>query len=74
MKKLLSASAVLLALGACASTADHPGLQETRAMTDANGKPIDPGPGALSPGFGIGIGLGGWGGARGGGIGVGLGF
>ncbi|WP_143131380.1 hypothetical protein [Noviherbaspirillum humi] len=60
-----------ITLGGCASTVDHPGLNQTRAMTDANGTPISPGLSGLGP-VGVGIGIGSWGG--GGGVGFGLGF
>lgn len=77
MKRSLIGLALLALLTGCAATSLSEGEQATQAMTDADGRPIDPGrSGTLGSGarFGIGIGAGSWGGHSGGGVGVGLGF
>lgn len=77
MKPSLVSLALLVILAGCATTAPSEGEQATQAMTDMDGKPIDPGrSGTLGSGarVGIGIGAGSWGGHGGGGVGIGLGF
>ncbi len=77
MKRTLIALALLALLTGCAATSPSEGEQATQTMTDADGRPIDPGrSGTLGGGarVGIGIGAGSWGGHSGGGVGIGLGF
>jgi hypothetical protein len=71
MKPILLSALLLAALSGCASGPPPDGVRATQAMTDMDGRPIDPGPGGLNGGFGIGFGFGSWG--RGGGIGIGVG-
>jgi hypothetical protein len=72
MNSIVMSIALVMLLGGCAGPVP-PGVQQTQAMTDMDGKPIDPGPtGISSGGFGMGI----WGGRGrgGGGLGVGIGW
>jgi hypothetical protein len=69
MKPIFIALSLAALLGGCAGPMP-PGVQETQAMTDMDGRPIDPG---RSGSGGIGVGVGAWGG-RGGGGGIGLGM
>jgi hypothetical protein len=72
MKPTLIACALVLLLGGCAGPTP-PGILETQAMTDMDGRPIDPGRSGAG-GIGLGIGIGAWGGRGGGGIGLGMGW
>lgn len=77
MKHLLLTLALSALVAGCAATPPSEGEQATQAMTDMDGRPIDPGrSGTLGSGarVGIGIGAGSWGGRSGGGVGIGLGF
>lgn len=70
MKYLAIAFVLVALLGGCAGPVP-PGVQQTQAMTDMDGKPIDPGrSGAGVGGFGIGA----WGGSGGVGARFGMGW
>jgi hypothetical protein len=70
MKRILIAFALVTLLGGCAGPTP-PGVRETQAMTDMDGRPIDPGRTGTG---GVGIGIGAWGGRGGGGVGFGMGW
>jgi len=72
MTRIFLVLAMLVMLGGCAAPVP-PGVQQTRAMTDMDGRPIDPGPSGYGWG-GAGFGIGGWTGGHGGGIGFGMGW
>jgi hypothetical protein len=73
MKRIFIAFALVTLLGACAGPTP-PGVRETQAMTDMDGRPIDPGRTGIG-GVGVGFGIGAWGGhGGGGGVGFGLGW
>lgn len=71
MKRIAISFALVALLGACAGPTP-PGVQQTQAMTDMDGRPIDPGR-TGTVGFG-GFGIGAWGGHGGGGVGFGMGW
>jgi hypothetical protein len=75
MKRLLGFAVLVAWITGCATTDynAHEGLRATQAMTDMDGKPIDPGAtSALDVGVGIGIGH--FSGRTGFGVGFGMGF
>jgi hypothetical protein len=72
MKPILLSALLLIVLGGCASGPQPDGVRATQAMTDMDGRPIDPGPGGLSGG--VGFGIGGWGRHGGFGLGIGTGW
>jgi hypothetical protein len=70
MKRIFLPFALVALLCACAGPTP-PGVQETQAMTDMDGRPIDPGRTGTG---GVGFGIGAWGGRGGGGVGFGMGW
>jgi hypothetical protein len=70
MKRIVLPFVLVTLLGGCAGPTP-PGVLETQAMTDMDGRPIDPG---RTGTVGVGIGIGAWGGRGGGGGGVGFGM
>jgi hypothetical protein len=69
MKRIIVGVVVVALCAGCAGPTP-PGVQETQAMTDMDGRPIDPG----RYGGGVGFGIGAWGGRGGGGVGFGMGW
>jgi hypothetical protein len=70
MKRIFLPFALVALLSGCAGLTP-PGVQETQAMTDMDGRPIDPGRTGTG---GVGFGVGAWGGRGGGGVGFGMGW
>jgi hypothetical protein len=70
MKRIFITFALFTLLGGCAGPTP-PGVRETQAMTDINGRPIDPG---RTGAGGVGFGIGAWGGRGGSEVGFGLGW
>jgi hypothetical protein len=75
MKHVLGLAVLVAWMSGCATPDynDHEGLRATQAMTDMDGKPIDPGP-TSGLDVGVGIGIGRFGGRSGFGMGFGMGF
>jgi hypothetical protein len=69
MKRIVIPFALVTLLGCAGPT--PPGVLETQAMTDMDGRPIDPGRTGTG---GVGFGIGAWGGRGGGGVGFGMGW
>jgi hypothetical protein len=69
--KLLLTAILTGMLAGCASSAPPESMRATQAMTDMDGRPIDPGP---ASGLSVGVGFGSWGAGSGIGVGIGRGW